>query len=1238
MVSRVVNWVLIGVAFLVVLVAATLVGGVVWLRSSWGHDFVRGQIIQRLGDAVTGEVRLGGVEGDVLQGVVLRDFALVDSAGVPLIAAERVQVRYGLRPFLDKRIAIQRLRMVRPEIHLIRGPDGRWNFQTLFKPREPSPPDPTPGWGSWLEIQAIEIVEGTAEVALADGGPVLDWSENRFLDVNGTLELGLFSRDRMLRRFAARDLSFRTTAPELVVRELDGTGLWTPDSLALRSINLVTPGTEVHADGQLTLGERDSFALDIAAPRVSLDEVRRFFPQVRLGGTARFEGSLTGPSTRPTVVVDEGRVDTGRSVAAVTGTVQEIGGGMRLDLDARLDPLDPADARLFLASYPLAQRVAGTVRVEGPPRRLDVAGDLRAPAGGFTVDGALDLTGGAIGYQVAATSRDLDVGALVGRPTVDLTLTGSYLLEGRGTGERDLRARFEAQLDRSQVYRWDLLALVTRGVIEGRTYTADTLLARTGQTLVRGEGVFGLAGNGAIEADLALDSENLEEVWPGLGDFSGHARATARLSGTYQGFDVAADLVAGDLHLAGVTADSFAGRVTMEEVGGPMRMAGEGTFHQMAVAGIEADTAAVTLDYRDRMMTVNGTFDHPGEPVTTLAGMVDFTGPEAVVRLEAFTYSSPEATWQMAEGSGLTVVGGDVRFDGFRLTQDGQTIRADGRLALQGSSDLTVVAEDVGLREVGRLLGQPAGDWEGRADVRLRLEGSRQDPRLMMEGQVSEGLIRGFRFQSVRGTVDYADQAAAVDMTVVAPTEGHEIVLTGRVPVDLALVGGVDRLPNRPIDLHVEGRGTDLSLLGAFVPGLTELEGPIDVEIDVRGTTQAPRFEGYATLGGGRMTIPATGMTYRDIQGRVQLTNDRIMIENLRGSDGARGTFRIGGEVAMQNLQLGDFDVSIEATELQVVDLSQQDVQVNGTVELTGTTQTPVLAGRVSVDEAIYRLPEQTGKDVIDLDEAVVYVEIPGAAPPPAERSPGLWDRTRIELDVIVTDDAILTASNARIEIAGDLSLFKPAGTRTPTFSGTLDVRRGYYEELGMRFAIEEGEVFFYGTPELNPGLHIVANQTIDNVEGVGQVNIRITLGGTLNNPTIDLSSTPAFDKSEIISLALFGTPSPSAGQQREFTDTVRGLFVGQAAASLQAALAEEVGLDLLEVGQREDAGGDTASLFRVGKYVSPDVLVTYEGEMGGEEDQQTVGLRYNVTDLLTLQVSAGTLQTGVDLFWEFTY
>ena len=1228
------------VALVVALAGVVVVGGMVWLRTPWGHEFVRGQIESRLDAAVHGSVRLGGVEGDVLTGIVLHDLVIADEDGVPLLVAETARARYSLRPFLDKRIAVDEVRLIRPEIRLVRGADERWNFQRMFARDEPSAPGP-PGWGSWVRIGTIEIEDGLVDVEFANGGwPVLDWQANEFRDLNGSIEVALNTRDRNLRRFAGRDLSFHLTGPDLQILDLDGEGILTPDSLALKEIHLTTPGTELSADGHLTLGGADSLALVVDAPRISLDEAQRLFPhQVRIGGSGSFDGRVTGPAGNPSLEIAEFGVETDGSRVSGSGRIASLANPV-LELDLVADPLAPSDVEAYVPAWPIAVPLSGPVRIEGPPRQLAIDTSLSSPAGGLAAAGTLDLRSG-LAYDLAGTARGLDVGRLIGRPTVDLTLTGNYRIDGRGTSERELDALVAVELGRSRVYRWDVMSGSTRGRLIGREYRADTLQVRLPQTVMRGSGTFGLARNGRIDGSADIESEDLGEVWPGIGEISTRARADLELAGTYRDLDVTGDLVAADLVYGGFTADSFMGDIQLTGVGGPFDLQAQGTFHRMSMAGVDADSAGVVLDYAESSIQLTADLDMAGEASANLAGDIDFSGPVTETRLTSLVYRTPDGTWQMAEGSELALASGQVRAREFRITQDGQTLRLDGVFGIDGQSDLAFAAENIQLEDVARLTGQPPGDWQGIANVTGTLRGTRLQPLIDVSGEVSSGMLRGFQFQRITGQLSYEDALADIDLTIATPTEEHRLVLTGTAPIDLTLASVADRLPERPVDLQIRGENTDLTILSAIIPGLTDLAGPVDIQVDISGTSESPRFSGAAVLQGGTLTIAATGVTYEDLHGNIAFDNDEITITELRGTDGGRGTFEIGGRVAMENLRLGSLDLELTATDLQVIDLSRQDVQVHATIALTGTTDAPVMRGRLVVDEAIYRMPETSNKEVIDLDEAVIYVDIPGVARPDEsiERSPSLWDRSRLDLEVQVTDDAILTASNMRVEISGDLSLFKPAESPMPSLSGTLQVRRGYYEEFGKRFTIEGGEVFFYGTPELNPGLHIVASNTVEGVQGIGDVLVQITVGGTLQNPTIDLASTPPYDKSEIIALALFGTPTPSAGQQGQFSETVRDLVTGTAASSLlKTTLTSELNLDVFEISQRQLEEGDSATLFRVGKFISPDVYVSFEQQVGGEEDHQAVGLRYQMTDLFTLEATVGTRESGVDLFWEYTY
>jgi translocation and assembly module TamB len=308
-------------------------------------------------------------------------------------------------------------------------------------------------------------------------------------------------------------------------------------------------------------------------------------------------------------------------------------------------------------------------------------------------------------------------------------------------------------------------------------------------------------------------------------------------------------------------------------------------------------------------------------------------------------------------------------------------------------------------------------------------------------------------------------------------------------------------------------------------------------------------------------------------------------------------------------------------------------------VRLSGTTTAPVIAGSVDVDQFTWPIPQRPEKDVIDLNEALFYVAAGDAVvqqePPP----PGPWRQASVDVDVTITHDAVLRNDKALIAVQGDLSIDKDPGEERPSIAGELEVTRGFYSDFGKRFEIRRGQVRFFGTSDMDAGLDVEAATQVSNTETGQDVTVTLLLGGTANQPTLDLTSNPQYDKSEIISLLLFGTTTPGQGEQGRYEDTVGRLAATQASAPLTRALSSELGLDLLEIQPGIGMGGGAG--FRAGKYVSPDVFVTYQQGTGPLQETQ-LGIQYRLSRKWTLETHVGARQgqqqVGGDIFYQFEY
>ena len=87
-------------------------------------------------------------------------------------------------------------------------------------------------------------------------------------------------------------------------------------------------------------------------------------------------------------------------------------------------------------------------------------------------------------------------------------------------------------------------------------------------------------------------------------------------------------------------------------------------------------------------------------------------------------------------------------------------------------------------------------------------------------------------------------------------------------------------------------------------------------------------------------------------------------------------------------------------------------------------------------------------------------------------------------------------------------------------------------------------------------------------------------------------------------------------------------------AGQLEKTLGQSLGLDTIEVTAGDQLG--TGSI-KVGRYVTQDIFLSFERELGGEGN--TVGVEYNLSRRLKLQGSSSDQgETSIDLFWHLDY
>jgi translocation and assembly module TamB len=522
----------------------------------------------------------------------------------------------------------------------------------------------------------------------------------------------------------------------------------------------------------------------------------------------------------------------------------------------------------------------------------------------------------------------------------------------------------------------------------------------------------------------------------------------------------------------------------------------------------------------------------------------------------------------------------------------------------------------------------------GTAEGAVALGGTLQ--RLEMTGdlQVLNGQVGQVKYSRVGAAVSLREKRLALDARIDEPT-GNTFTARGTVPI------GPDA---GPVDLRLQGTGVSLGLLQAFTSHLTNVQGQAAVDVHATGTVSAPSLDGHVRLNGGGFLVTATGVTYRDLNADIEFQGQRAITRqfSMADDDGHLMTMTGGADVFTDG-KARAFEMAIDADSLQVVQNELGDVEVDIHVKAEGGLAAPRLTGRIALDQGRLEVDEvlrrvARGRQAPSEVRAMSPYAVPATPPPAAgdavqveaDQAPvadeGLFSRAAMDLDIVIPDALVLRGRDVRassgsmalgnlnLTIGGTLDLQKSPGAR-PTIRGSLGVIRGCYEFQGRRFAVTRGStVSFRGVDATNPTLNVTGEREVQGVTA------RVQVTGSLRAPRLALSSDPALDEGDVLSLIVFNQPINQLGEaeQVDLLDRAGALAVGTLATSLSSSIGKALDVDLFEI--RAPGSGETGEL-NVGRQVNDRLFIGFQQQFAGGEASR-LSFEYQLTDALRIMTS----------------
>jgi len=523
----------------------------------------------------------------------------------------------------------------------------------------------------------------------------------------------------------------------------------------------------------------------------------------------------------------------------------------------------------------------------------------------------------------------------------------------------------------------------------------------------------------------------------------------------------------------------------------------------------------------------------------------------------------------------------------------------------------------------------------GRVDGSLDVSGTTSDPEIEGGLESAPFHVHWLHFDDLRGRISYGDRQLTLG-GLHGAKDG--LRLNGRIEIPLAM--DLMSEPVSPLDgpLYMSVTipdGSDLTPLSTMTNAFVTSGGTGGLDLVVSGRADHPYYSGRVRVRDGTCVIRKLSEVYRDISVDGTWQGDVLTLENLRGSEGLRGTISGGGEVVFAGLELESFDIEFDADRFLVASVPElralirgQDIHLRGVKVGPDSLLVPRFDGDLEIIEALY---------VGDFSEQ------PSVNDPLVATVAPDW---LADLNITAPSRSA-KVSNRTMELfcGGEVKLLRDMDGLNVRGAATID--QGHMPVFNNDFQVTRGTADFSRDFGVVPRLDIEADTEVRLPKydsGTRRLErIWITVTGSALNPVVEFHSESGYARQNIERMLLGLSPHATDTQA---TSVIRTQTVAAGFNLLEREVAQSLNMvdtfDIISGRERED--GTTQTLIGVGKYIGRDLFVKFAQAV--TDNDREVLVEYQISDHLLLQSeisrrqyeALGNTTYSMDLKYRFEY
>jgi autotransporter translocation and assembly factor TamB len=467
---------------------------------------------------------------------------------------------------------------------------------------------------------------------------------------------------------------------------------------------------------------------------------------------------------------------------------------------------------------------------------------------------------------------------------------------------------------------------------------------------------------------------------------------------------------------------------------------------------------------------------------------------------------------------------------------------------------------------------------------------------------------------------------------------------------DLCLVDNTDNKlclsgqwqDNLNFSLSIRADLTHLSLLDNIFPQIMDTSGEINGTLSAVMKKGKPNFSGELVLKNGSTYVPITGMHPENLNLTLKPEGSSL---RLIGTGEANADEYGSGKFIIEGLLFGSDELgpallhlSLIGNNINIVNLAAGTINAspNLTYRLSSLTQS--VTGNIIITHADINGDKIQAHASNNTD--IAFISPSGEI----EREPGHLFGSNIS--IVLGDDIHFRGFGVKASLNGQLLLQSDPG-ESILATGRLDITEGQYVTYGKKFLVKHGALIFEHSLPNNPNLNIkvIYDLPASITQGVPSENIQlgVTVTGTLITPKFGFFSTPPMSQTDILSYIVLGTPlnKASANQQSELSQAALSYALNNGDLSVINDLKQSLGIDSFSIGsisndpaenlpgQSTTTSANNTAVF-IGKQINPRLYVSYG--LGVFNQTHELRAQFALSNHWSLLTNSATSGNGADI------